>query len=150
MGKIVHGQCFKSKKTPEYKAWAEMRSRCFNPKNRIFKYYGGRGISICSEWNNFENFFKDMGRKISPRHSLERSNNEIGYNKDNCVWATRNEQARNKRNTVIVSDGTLEMCLKDWAAFIGIPYKTLHSRIRNGWALDRAIGRKGCYFGKKK
>lgn len=90
---VTHGRS----KSAEYKIWAGIKTRCYNPRATIFSYYGGRGIGMSDEWrNSFESFFADMGPR--PRgHSVERVNNSLGYSRENCVWATAAQQARNRR-----------------------------------------------------
>lgn len=89
---VTHGLS----KHQAYRAWSRMRSRCNNPKDPSFRDYGGRGISISPEWDDFGAFFRDMG-PAPPGTSLDRVNNSGGYGADNCRWATRAEQSRNTR-----------------------------------------------------
>jgi hypothetical protein len=86
------------KVSSEYKAWHNMKQRCYNKNNPGYKDYGERGIKVCERWyNSFRNFLKDMGRKPSPELSLERINNDGNYEPDNCRWATQSEQLYNRR-----------------------------------------------------
>lgn len=93
----THGQTLGKIHTPIYRAWRAMRNRCTNPRNANWPHYGGRGIKVCKRWGDFENFLKDMGQRPSPSYSLDRINNDLGYNPGNCRWATRTEQSRNRR-----------------------------------------------------
>lgn len=86
---------------PLQKLWSGMMRRCNSPKTQNYKNYGGRGISVCERWHTFWNFVEDMGDRPSLSHSIDRINNNGNYEPGNCRWATHNEQARNKRNTVL-------------------------------------------------
>lgn len=87
-----HGNC----NIPEYSVWCGMKQRCLNPNSNAYKRYSI--LSICKKWrDSFEDFYTDMGDRPSPRHTIERINNDKGYYYENCVWATMTEQNRNKK-----------------------------------------------------
>jgi hypothetical protein len=86
--------------TPEYRSWLGAKKRCFNPNDKGFKNYGGRGIAMCQTWaKSFEEFYRYMGTKPSPTHSLDRINNDGNYEPGNCRWATAWEQSFNQRRS---------------------------------------------------
>lgn len=91
----------KMKGTSVYYAWNSMKQRCLNSSCRNYPLYGARGIFVCERWlESFENFYADMGDKTSPKHSLDRINNDGNYEPGNCRWATAKEQSNNKRNNL--------------------------------------------------
>jgi hypothetical protein len=86
--------------SPEYQAWTGMKGRCYNEKHQRYPYYGARGITVCDSWkSSFVEFLKDMGRRPSPKHSLERKDNDGNYEPRNCIWATKKEQMNNTRRS---------------------------------------------------
>lgn len=90
----THGKA----ETDEYGIWAGIKTRCFNNKTRAYPYYGGRGITMCEDWrNDFSTFLRDMGKRPSKEHSVERRDVDGNYEPSNCYWATWDEQARNRR-----------------------------------------------------
>jgi hypothetical protein len=92
MGVIKHGKT----KSKTYKSWRSMKERCLNKNNPSYKTYGGKGITICKEWMNFENFLKDM-KERPEEMTLDRINPEGNYERNNCRWATKSQQRRNCR-----------------------------------------------------
>lgn len=122
--RTTHGRS----KTAEHRTWAQMRNRCNNRNNKNYKHYGARGITVCKEWDSFPKFLEDMGPRPGPGYSIERQDNDLGYCKDNCVWATVDEQVRNRRVNVLVEiDGSI-LCVTDLCRKVGIPVQTLYSR----------------------
>jgi len=85
-------------KTNTYRAWSSMHQRCNNPNDISYKYYGGRGITICERWNSFEDFLEDMG-EVPKGLTLDRKDNDKNYGPANCSWATRAKQTQNSRRT---------------------------------------------------
>lgn len=123
----------------EYKAWACMVQRCTNPNNKNWKEYGGRGITVAPRWFKFSAFFEDMGLKPTPHHTLERRDNNLGYCKDNCRWATRIDQARNRRTTHFVTFNGKTQCIADWANELNVHHSVIRSRFRYGWSVERSL-----------
>lgn len=118
--------------TPEYRNWQALKARCNNPKAFGFHAYGGRGITVSPEWeNSFENFLNDMGLRPSETHSIERVDGNKGYSKDNCVWATRLEQANNTRSNRPITYNGETLNLSQWARKVRIPVTTLLNRLDN-------------------
>lgn len=134
-GNTTHGKFG----TQIYRVWSNMLTRCTNPNHTQYKDYGGRGIKPCEEWLKFENFYADMG-EIPPGMTLERRENDKGYSKNNCVWATQQQQSVNRRNNRVIEYQGVKKTLTQWAKDTGIPKSTLHNRIVVfGWELNRAF-----------
>ena len=134
--RTTHGE---SKKTPEYSTWAAMKNRCLNSNNNAYKYYGGRGISVCDRWLKFEHFLEDMGRKPTAKHSIERIENNKGYYPDNCKWATMEEQCNNQRKNRILEYKNKKQSLSAWAREKNINRETLRDRLKCGWSVHDAL-----------
>lgn len=130
------------KGAPEYKIWKDIRKRCNNPNDKYYHRYGGRGITICKEWDNFETFLKDMGPrpKSDERMTIDRIDNDKGYSPDNCRWVTNKANCRNtSRNRLIEFRGEIH-CLNEWAEIFGIRRERIKARLdRDGWSIERAL-----------
>lgn len=120
--------------------WKGLLGRCNNHNHAAYPDYGGRGITICERWLNFENFAADMGEPPTPVHTIERIDNDKGYSPSNCRWATRSEQSRNKRNNRLLKHNGKTQCLTDWSKETGIPVICILDRIdKLGWSVDEAL-----------
>lgn len=100
--------------------------------------YGARGITVCPEWSSFERFFSDMGEAPTGK-SLDRRDNNLGYSKANCRWATTLQQNQNQRTTRMVTFGGVTQCVSAWARTVGLKPTALHKRLDRGWPLERAL-----------
>lgn len=119
--------------------WCSMRARCKNPKNKQWKDYGGRGIKVCDRWMQFSAFLEDMG-ECPQNYSIERRENDGDYEPNNCYWATRAEQGRNKRSNRILTVNGVTGCMTDLADHFGINLRTVKNRIdRSGWTVEKAF-----------
>lgn len=124
--------------TREYFVWQEMHKRCKNPQNKAYKNYGGRGITVCDRWRDFEAFMRDLGPRPDGA-TLERRDNEAGYEPSNCYWAPRRTQSRNRRNNIRATLSGVTKCVADWADELGIPRQTVYTRIRSGRTPEEAL-----------
>ena len=117
-----------------------MHSRCYRTKDPSFKYYGGRGIKVCEEWMDIENFEKWV--KENPYFdgaTIDRIDSNKDYSPDNCRWATMYEQDNNRRNTIIVTWNGETHSLSEWADITGINRSTLSNRYWRGDRGDRLL-----------
>ena len=132
----THGRS--KEKLSEHGIWALMRRRCNNPKDKRYADYGGRGITVCARWDSFENFLADMG-PMPDGTSLERRNNDLGYSPDNCKWATRKEQQRNRRTNRLVTFRGETKTIVEWSELLGIAENAIRTRLDRGWSVDDAL-----------
>lgn len=139
-GNPKHGHCPKRSKSPEYIAWSSAKQRCENPRQRFYALYGGRGIRVCQRWQDFANFLADMGPHPGKGYSLDRLDNERGYEPGNCRWATSQQQRLNQRTrvTLLTIEGRTE-CVDEWARIAGVGHTTIRHRLARGWSARDAV-----------
>jgi hypothetical protein len=125
----------------EHMAWASLKDRCHNEKSSSYDGYGGRGISVCDRWrDSFENFLADMGERPSKEHSIDRKDNDGNYEPDNCRWATKKEQGRNRRSNRILTFNNKTQTLIEWSEELGISSAVIRQRIKaSGWSIEEAL-----------
>ena len=126
--------------TRVYEIWRNMRGRCCDTKDKSFPSYGGRGIAVCERWkNSFQNFYDDMGEPPSDLHTLDRRDNDGNYEPGNCRWATPEEQANNRSNSVFIEYDGRRQTLAQWARECRIHPITLAGRLKRGWSVEDAL-----------
>jgi hypothetical protein len=129
-----------------YRTWINIKTRCNNPKATGYANYGGRGIKLSKDWEDFSDFQRDMLPTYKDGLSLERIDNNQGYSKDNCRWATKSEQALNRRYNVFEFMG-IKDTIANWARFFGFKTNTLDMRIyKYNWSTERALSEKNPYY----
>lgn len=151
--KIVSCGCYKSSQTTKrqiihgesgsrlYRIYENMLTRCNNPKSSYYHVYGGRGIKVCKEWENSPQAFFDWAKNngYDNNLSIDRIDNDKGYCPSNCRWATVEEQAQNKRNTIYLEYKGERKTIYEWSKETGLSATILRRRIRDGWSAERAI-----------
>ena len=124
--------------TPIYNTWSNMLARCNKSTHKDYKHYGGRGIGVCSRWHKFENFFTDMNPRPKGM-TLERKDNSGDYCPENCVWATRADQSKNKRSNVWLTAFGKTQILADWIKELKITRKSIKQYLAEGRSLEWII-----------
>jgi hypothetical protein len=134
---IKHGM---ADKTRLYGVWKSMRQRCQNPKAEKYPYYGGRGINVCKEWDDFSEFQKwALKNGYAEGLSIDRINQDGNYEPNNCRWVTQKEQLKNySRNIFIEYQGNTRN-LSEWSELLGINSTTLSYRLKHGWSTEKAF-----------
>lgn len=131
-----HGMC----KTKVYQAWMSMKRRCYNKKVERYKNYGGRGIKVCAKWrNSFEAFYKHIGKPPTPKHQIDRINNDDDYKPGNVRWVTLKENCNNTRRTnKLLEYNGIKKTIKQWAKVLTISTVQLNYRLRH-WPIEKAL-----------
>lgn len=132
--KVTHGKTGSS----IYAVWSGMMQRCGNKNHKQYPFYGDRGIKVCERWLNFENFYADMGDRPKDK-SIDRIDNNKGYSPENCRWATRTEQTRNRSITIKAKINGVEKTLGEWCEHFDVRYSTYFNRRRRGYSLIDAL-----------
>lgn len=139
--RLIRGRSFY--KEPWYGSYHSMMDRCYRETAKNYPFYGGRGISVCDEWQDieeFERWAKESG--FQKGMSLERKDVNGNYCPDNCTWATAKEQANNRRNTVYLEYNGEKHTVSEWADILGINRSTLNNRLHRGWTAEKALARR--------
>lgn len=125
--------------TPTYRSWSSMIERCNNQNNHKYKDYGGRGISVCVRWLNFDEFYSDMGLRPDDT-TIGRINNDGNYEPSNCEWQDATTQSRNKRNSAIFEYKGIKATIPEHCERLGMNASTVRSRIYSyKWPIERAL-----------
>lgn len=136
---ITHGNSVGRKESRELKSYKHAKSRCLNPNDEKYPWYGGRGITMCAKWiEDAAAFIADMG-PCPPGHTIDRYDPNGNYEPGNCRWATTHQQARTRTDNVLVEYQGETLVLKDYASLMGINYKSLHAKLKyKGKSLEQA------------
>jgi hypothetical protein len=117
----------------------KMIQRCTNPADIGWHRYGGRGITVCTRWReSFADFYADMGNRPVGT-TLDRINNDLGYEPGNCRWSSRTVQARNSRNARMLTFNGQSRSMSEWSELLGLNIGTVWKRLDKGWTVERAL-----------
>jgi hypothetical protein len=132
---IKRNETHKLSHNPIYDIWFAMLNRCNNVKDRNYKHYGGRGISVCERWGKIENFIEDMYPTYQKGLQIDRTDNNGNYEPSNCRWITAKQNLNNTRSNRIIEYNGMRKTVSEWADHLNVPYQTLLTRI-NEWDID--------------
>lgn len=134
----IHGKSY----TRLHRIWADIKTRCYNPSNKAYERYGGRGITMCNEWkNDFQSFYDwAMGCGYEEHLTIDRIDNDKGYFPDNCRWVDIEVQNNNKRNNIQIEYKGKVQTLAQWSKEVGIDVDVLWHRINvSRWTAEKAL-----------
>jgi hypothetical protein len=136
--------------TPEFWIWCDIIKRCENYRSISYRNYGGRGIGIFPGWrNDFRSFLDHVGPRPTPTHSIDRIDNERGYEPGNVRWATRSQQSLNTRRNRLLSFNGEILPAMAWAEKVKIPYRSIISRLEAGWSDERTLTEPSKTYGSR-
>lgn len=133
--KTKHGQSQSRRggtQSRAYSCWNNLKSRAASNKTLEARKYAKRDLTVCEKWKTFEGFLEDMGECPSPGHSIDRINNDLGYSKENCRWASHTEQQRNKSSNRLLEFNGRTMCVAEFAELVGAKYHAVAAKVRAG------------------
>lgn len=123
-----------------FRIWQGMLTRCHNANDHSYERYGGRGVAVCERWrDSFQDFLADMGEPPTPGHSIERIDGSGNYEPGNCCWATSQEQARNRRSSLVIEHGCIVQTASEWDEANGFYPGTVSRRLSRGWSIADAV-----------
>lgn len=135
-----HGNATRQGQSKEYKTWAGLKARCYNPKEENYRYYGGKGITVCSRWlDSFENFFEDMGKAPSNKHSIDRIDFNGNYEPSNCKWVTHKDQMNNTSFNKLITFNGQTLTQEQWGEKIGLNGTIIGKRLKRGWTVEKTL-----------
>lgn len=144
-GMVRHGHCVtkgphkNQAGSSTYRSWHAARRRCSDASDKRWHRYGGRGISVCERWASFDNFLQDMGEKPTPKHQLDRINNDLGYFPDNCRWVLNIQNCNNTSKCRKIAAFGRTLTISEWAREIGCNPETIRARLDRGWPPEKAV-----------
>ncbi len=124
---------------PLYNIWTGMIARCSDPDDEAYEGYGGRGIKVCDRWQDVAMFIEDMAQTYSPGLTIDRRDNDGDYCKENCHWTTMAIQAKNRRDTRLLTHNGETLCASDWANKLGISKHTIYKRLDRGMSVEESL-----------
>lgn len=134
-GNVSHG----GTGTPEHQVWMDMWARCSRPSHKSYENYGGRGITVCKEWTDFSVFIADMGKRPAGKLTIDRIDNEAGYSRDNCRWATYKENLNHRRITVHALFRGKSVPVSTVAEILGLPWQTVYRAAKKGRPVEETL-----------
>ena len=135
---ITHGMS----RSAEHGVWSHLKSRCLNPRDAAYHLYGGRGITVDPAWvNDFAAFYAHVGPRPTPQHTIERIDNNRGYEPGNVKWDTRTAQARNRRSSRMMTLNGETLSAAAWAERLGVSVWNIYARRKLGWSDEQALSR---------